>query len=505
MSNNLLEAIEQNLPAIIVVLPLLIAPILAVFSAKSENSRYFAWLLCFATCGLVTAAAGFQLIQVEMYGAKAYDFGNWPSAVGIEHLADNFNAMLLLFVAAISFIILPYALMSIEREVKPARIPIFYASFLLCLSGLLGMLSTNDMFNFFVFLEVSSITGYAMVALGRDKKALLAAFNYLIIGSVGATFYVLGIMFLFAQTGSLNFGEVSQALAGFEANKLTIAAFAFIAVGLMIKAGVYPLASWLPSAYAEAPQFVSGWMSGTATKVALFAFIKVIFTLFGASLLFEQIGFDSVLLVLALAAMFYGSIAAIYQRDVKKLLAYSSIANVGYIVLGVALANQAGMISAIFNLVAHGVAKTGAFLALGVLVMAARGSRFEDLSGLGKKMPFTMLLFIIFGLSLIGVPLTAGFIAKWHLLAAAMSGGYAVLIVTSIMLSSLLAVVYVWRIVEVAYFGELSAKMKKKKDLSDPDSYYLAPLWLLAGALVYFGVNPSGLLNLARDVAGGLL
>lgn len=505
MFQTILASIEDNLPAIIIGLPLLFAPILAIISTKTENSRYFAWLGCFLVTGLMVAASGFQLIQVEMYGANSYDFGSWPRNVGIEHLADNFNAMLIFFVAAIAFVTMPYALTSVEKEISKVRIPTFYACFLLCLAGLIGMLSTNDLFNFFVFLEVSSLTSYAMVALGKDKKALLAAFNYLIIGAIGATLYLLGVMFLYAQTGSLNFGEIAQSLAGLEMNKLSLAAFIFIAVGLMIKAGVHPLASWLPAAYAEAPSFVSGFMSGTATKVALFAFIKILFTLFGAQIIFEEIGFDIVLKFIALFAMFYGSIAAIYQTDVKRLLAYSSIANVGYIILGVALANQAGLTSAIFNLVAHGLAKTGAFLAIGILVMQAGGSSFKHLGGLGKKMPFTMFLFIIFGLSLIGTPLTAGFIAKWYLLSASMQSEFAFMFVLSVLLSSILAVVYIWRVVEMAYFSDLSANMKRRKILQDPDSYSLAPLWLLAAAVIYFGVYPSGLLSLANNVAGGLL
>jgi multicomponent Na+:H+ antiporter subunit D len=312
-------------------------------------------------------------------------------------------------------------------------------------------------------------------------------------------------MFLYAQTGSLNFADVAQSLASADANKLTVAAFVLIAVGLMIKAGVFPLASWLPNAYAYAPEFVSGFVAGTATKVALFALIKIIFTLFGAGLLFSKLGLDSVLLVVALAAMFYGSIAAIYQTNVKKLLAYSSIANVGYIILGVALFNQAGLIAAIFNIVAHGLAKTGAFLAIGALVMKAGGADFKDLAGLGKKMPFTALLFVIFGFSLVGVPLTAGFVAKWYLLNAAIPADHVYLIIAAILLNSFLAVIYIWRVVEALYFNDLSDKLKKRKDLADDNSYILQPLWVLAAAVLYFGIHPEPLLRLAQKVAGGLL
>jgi len=492
----MLKLIEQNLPAIIVILPLLFAPLLAMLSGKNDKSRYLAWLLCFAVCGLTAAHAGYQLARVEIYGATSYSFGNWANSVGIEHLPDRFNSLLILFVALLSFVTMPYALTSIGKEVEGRKIPIFYACFLLCISGLLGMLSTNDLFNFFVFLEVSSITSYAMVALGKDKQALLAAFKYLIIGSIGATLYLLGIMFVYAQTGTLNFGDAAQMLVQSPANKVTIAGFCFIIAGLMIKAGVLPLASWLPNAYAQAPSYVSGFLAGTATKVALFALIKVLFTLFSAGLIFEQLHFDSILKIIAVAAMLYGSVAAIYQSNVKKLLAYSSIANIGYIILGVAMLNQAGLTSAIFNFIAHGVAKTGAFLAIGVFVMQAGSANFKDFAGMGKKMPFTTILFLIFGLSLIGTPLTAGFISKWYLINAAIEEP---LLLLAILLSSVLALVYIWRIVEAAYFTDTKAKY------SEPDSYSLMPLWALAAAIIYFGIYPSGLLRLASGVAGDLL
>jgi multicomponent Na+:H+ antiporter subunit D len=200
--------------------------------------------------------------------------------------------------------------------------------------------------------------------------------------------------------------------------------------------------------------------------------------------------------IVAVAAIFYGSVAAIYQTNVKKMLAYSSIANVGYIILGLAMLNEAGLTSSIFQLVAHGIAKTGAFLEIGCFVLAVGGVEFKDLAGLGKKMPFTTLLFLIFGLSLIGVPLTAGFIGKWYLLSATIS---APILLIAVLLSSVLAVVYIWRVVEAAYFGTTKVK------LADPDSYSLVPLWTLAAAVIYFGVHPSGLLRLASSVAGDLL
>lgn len=498
--NNLIH----NLPALIVALPLAAAPLVALVSSKNENSRWLAWLACFAVSGLCGAAASYLLVQIEIFGTVAYDFGGWSSAIGIQYVLTEFNIVLILLVSMLAFFTLPFALPSIEAEIDKSKIPFFYACFMLCLSGLLGMLSTNDLFNFFVFLEISSLCSYALVASRGTVAATKAAYNYLIIGSIGGSFYLLGVMLVYAQTGTLNFNDAAQILASAPNNNVIAAAFCLLALGLMIKAGVFPLASWLPNAYAQAPSFVSGFLAGTATKVALFALIKVLFVLFSANLSFGFLAFDKVLLWFALAAIFYGSISALFQINLKKMLAFSSIANVGYIVLGVALLTQSGLVAAIFALIGHAIGKSGAMLAAGAMAnrLGLDELTYDKIRGIGRKMPFTCFLFILFGLSLIGIPLTAGFIGKFYLLSASIEQNTSLmpLLVGAIALSSLLAVAYVWRVVEAAYFGKFAGKK-----LSDPSSYYLLPLWTLAAIGLYLGLFPSALVRLVENVAGGLL
>jgi multicomponent Na+:H+ antiporter subunit D len=332
-------------------------------------------------------------------------------------------------------------------------------------------------------MEISSLATYTLIALGPDRRALLAAYQYLIVGTIGATFYVIGVGLLYTVTGSLNLVDIAGKLATIENTRPLLSALAFLTVGISLKLALFPLHVWLPNAYAYAPSAATAFLAATATKVAVYLMMRFFFSVFGVGFVFEAHSVSTILLILSIAAMFGASLVAIFQEDIKRMLAYSSVAQIGYITLGIALANQDGLTGGIVHLFNHAVMKSALFLVLGAVFYKIGTVRIGGLAGIGRQMPVTMASFVIAGLSIIGTPGTAGFISKWYLAAGALEKGWwwlAFLIV----LSSLLAVVYIGRVVEIAWFRPPSEECAAA---TEPPLAMLVPIWVLTLATIYFG------------------
>jgi len=441
------------------------------------------------------------LIQVLDSGPISYAMGGWAPPIGIEYRVDVFSAFLLVLISTIGAVIMPYAKRSVEKEIAPGQQAWFYTLYLLCLCGLLGIAITGDAFNVFVFMEVSSLATYALIAMGRDRRALLAAYQYLVMGTIGATFYVIGVGLLYSMTGTLNMADMASRLSGIENSRAVLAALAFLTVGISLKLALFPLHVWLPNAYAYAPSMATVFLAATATKVAVYLLLRYFFTVFGASVIFTNLPVSPIFLILSLAAMFGASIVAVFQDDVKRMLAYSSVGQIGYITLGIAIANQTGLTGGIVHLFNHALMKGALFMAIGAVFYQIGSVKLDDLAGIGKRMPITMGAFLIAGLSIIGVPGTVGFVSKWYLVLGAFEQGWwwlAFLIVTS----SLISVVYIGRIVEVVWFRPLSAAARRAEE---PPLSMLLPTLLLVAATIYFGFDTSATAGIAGRAAEWLL
>ncbi|MBR9834958.1 MAG: monovalent cation/H+ antiporter subunit D family protein, partial [Alphaproteobacteria bacterium] len=362
--------------------------------------------------------------------------------------------------------------------------------------------ATGDAFNLFVFLEISSIATYVLVALGagRDRRALPAAINYLLMGTMGASFYVVGVGFLYAATGTLNMIDLAVRLEDLGQNKAVLAGYAFIFVGLGVKAAMFPLHQWLPNAYAYSPSFVTTFLAATATKVAIYALVRFLFTVFGLEFTFEGSSLIWILMPMGIAAMVACSFQAAFQTDVRRTLAYSSVAQVGYMLLGISLATTAGVTAGLFHLVNHGLIKGALFMAIAGVVLTYKGTSLNDFRGLARSAPWTMAAFAIAALSLIGVPLTAGFQSKYALVMALFDGGWA-WAVGVVMFSSLLAVIYMGRILEAAFFR---APLNPNKMQKEAPLLILIPLWVLALANIWVGIDGGFVYGLASDAASAL-
>ena len=494
-------ALAAHLPALQVVIPLLGA-VLSAFLRRGRS----AWALATLVSWLMPVISVLLLDKVMTGGPISYHLGGWAPPIGIEYRVDLLSAFVLLIVSGIGAIMMPFARMSVAHEIDGDKQVWFYSMYLLCLTGLLGITITGDAFNLFVFLEISSLSTYVLIAMGRNRRALLAAYQYLIMGTIGATFYIIGVGLLYLVTGSLNMVDIAGRLVEPAAHNLRpiLAALAFITVGISLKLALFPLHVWLPGAYAHAPSMATAFLAGTATKVAIYVLIRLLFSVFGAAISFKSLPTSEVMVVLSVAAMFIASLMAVFEADLKRMLAYSSLAQVGYITLGIALANVQGLTGALVHLLNHAVMKTALFMALGAIVYRLGAIRINDVAGIGRQMPLTMATFVVGGMALVGVPGTSGFVSKWYLALGAFERGWWPL-VFAILASSLLAVVYVGRVVEAAWFREPSEAVSK---LSDPPWSMLAPMLLLAAATLYLGIDSEASASLARRAAevlvGGL-
>ncbi len=485
-----------HLPALQVVITLIAAPACILVRGRDFAVALTASWAAFAVSCLL-------LDRVLAEGVISYELGGWAAPLGIEYRVDSLNAFVLLIVTGIASVVLPYTRSSLPLEMMREKTYLFYCAFLLCLTGLLGVAITGDAFNLFVFLEISSLSSYILISLGPHRRALTAAYQYLVVGTIAATFIVIGIGLLYGATGSLNMDDIAARLPATGYDRTVIAAFAFLTVGAAVKLALFPLHFWLPKAYSYAPSSVSAFLAATATKVAVYVLIRFLFTVFGIEFSFETLPTAAPLMLLALLAMFVASTVAIFQDSVKRILAYSSVAQIGYMVLGISMVSAPGLTASILHLFNHALMKGALFLVVGCIAFRQSSFRIDDLAGIGRRMPWTMAAFVVAGLSLIGIPLTAGFISKWYLILAAFAHGawwLAVLIVAS----SLLTVIYVWRVVEVAYFRSPTSGSVAAEPGEAPASL-LVPTWVLAGLNVYFGLDTTLPVGIAQHAARALV
>ena len=488
--------IIQNLPALQVVIPLLAAPICFLIPSN-RLAGLFATLISW-----ITFIIAIQLVMATRDGTVLhYAFGGWAPPWGIDYSVDTLNSYVLLIVSGIASVVFPYSLTSIQREIPESHHKLFFTSLILCLAGLLGMTITGDAFNLFVLLEISSLSSYTLISLGRDRRALTASFQYLIMGTIGATFILIGVGLLYALTGTLNMADLAARISSIGESRTLQAAFTFLLVGFGLKLAMFPLHLWLPNAYAYAPSAVSAFLGSTATKVAIYALLRFLFTIFGVEFSFDAMQVHWLLMPLAVIAVMFASLVAVFQDGAKKVLAYSSVAQIGYMLLGISLFNMTGLTATLLHLFNHALMKGGLFLTLGAIAYSIGTTNVNDMRGLGKSMPITMAAFVVGALSLIGVPLTVGFISKWYLILASLEKGYWPLTVI-ILISSLIAVIYIGRIIEKAYFHP---RPGGSKPVAEAPMSLLIPTWTLISANIYFGVNSQLSIELATTAAAALM
>lgn len=481
----------NHLPVLQVIVPLMAAPACLLLRQSK-----LVWVFATTVCAIALLISFQLLYQVQAHGPVIYELGGWQAPIGIEYRIDMLSAFILVLVSGIATVVLMGAHTSIQKEIPKDKHTLFYIAFLLCFTGLLGIVATGDAFNVFVFLEVSSLSAYTLIGLGKDRRALWASYQYLIMGTIGATFILIGIGLIYMVTGTLNMTDMAERLPEVTQSKTLFTAFAFFIVGVCLKLALFPLHLWLPNAYAYAPSVVTAFLAATATKVAIYVLLRFVFTIYGVEFSLSHLPLPQILGGLGILGVISASIVAIMQSNVKRMFAFSSVAQIGYMILGFSMGSPAGLKATLLHVFNHALIKGAIFMAIAGVVYRVGSANIKDFKGIGKTMPITTAAIVVGGFSLIGVPLTVGFVSKWYLIIALMEQGQWFM-VALVLVGSLLAVVYVWKLIEVAYF---QAPEEGGPEIKEAPITILVPTLLLVAANIYFGIDTDFTVNVA-DIA----
>ena len=402
----------------------------------------------------------------------SYFLGGWnatdfPRGIGIEYRVDLLNATVLVVIAAVALLAALFSKRFVPKE-TPGREPQYYTLFLLLATGLMGMTITADAFNLYVLIEVASLTGYALIAMGT-RRAAVAAYQYVIVGTIGASFYLLGVGYLYIKTGTLNMVGIHDILMqeDLHSSPAVYVAFILIFAGVWIKLAFFPLSAWLPNAYSRAPTVTGCIVAPLVTKVSVYIMLRMMLTVFGPEYVYTELSWAGPMVWIAILAILAGSIMALGQKDLRRMLTYLIIAEVGYMVGGAWLlapgglargeslySTATGLLGTSYHIVSDATMTLCLFLAAAAMITKVGSSRIEDMKGLFRKSPITMACFLVGAFAMIGVPPTCGFFSKWYLVTGAFDAGrweFA----AALLISSLINAVLFFRIIEYAYFGKL--------------------------------------------------
>lgn len=484
-----------HLPVLSIVSLLVFAYLMPLFSRWKKEWCLPATLLVLA---FSFVSSMYLARRVLAQGPFIYHMGNWTPPWGIEFLVDYLGVFTALVITGVALLVFVYATSDLPHELLPGRIGWYCTLYLLLIGSMVGMALTNDLFNLFVWVEICAISSCAIISVKDSRECVEASFKYMVLSAVGSGCMLLSIALIYMITGHLNMSFIAAALPETMAlyPKNLLAALALLMVGLGVKAALFPLHVWLPDAHASAPSPSSAVLSGLVIKIYAVAMIKILFRVFPA----QFAGITPVLtmlLWLSTLAVIIGSMFAFVQEDIKKMLAYSSVAQIGYVFLGIGLANEGGLMGGILHIFNHAIMKSMLFLAAGAFIYSTGVRKISDLKGIGRTMPVPAIAFTIGAMAMVGIPATNGFISKWHLALGALDGGRP-FYVAVILLSSLLNGLYYLPIVINAFFNEPQGKVMEPRPLPPAMSI---PLVLLGSACIYFGLAPSGAAGLATKAA----
>lgn len=450
---NLIEL----LPILIIVLPMsaaLLSPFVSMLMRRAGR-----WIVILGLAGALASSIG--LLRQVMYTAGHsihYAVGNWKAPLGIEFVIDPLNALLVCFITFLALCAVLYSGHFSQAGHWLLGGGYFTLMSLLCV-GLCGMTLTGDVFNLYVFLEIASLSCYGLVALGSSKRSVLAAFRYLLIGTIGASFYLMAIGILYSMTGSLNMADISVLIQPQMDSPLIILACVCLVAAFGIKMALFPFHSWQPDAYSYSHPGASPLISGVMSKVPALAMFRFFFFIFGVQ---NWIIADTVQIIGILGAigMVYGSVMALSQTDFRRMLAYSSVAQLGYVALGLGIGNVYGLTGSFLHILNHIFMKGGLFFAIGGIQYRFGIVEINKFGQLYKKMPYTCFTIVMGSLAMVGIPPTGGFFSKWYLMLGALeSGDY--IYIGVLVLSSLLNAIYFLRVIEKIFIAPAPNELKE--------------------------------------------
>ena len=485
-------SLMDHMPILVILFPLtatLLCPLLCHFSMNIAKRIVITALFISVICSVV------QLAQVVVSGqAIHYELGGWKVPYGIEFVTDGLNGTVTLLVAVISW---TTALFSSpfekrERGSNTLRSAGYYSMLSFLAVGLLGMSQTGDAFNLYVFMEITAISGYGLIACGEGKGPI-AAFRYLLTGTIGASLYLLGVGFLYAATGTLNMSDLAKYMPEVSDSPLIIFSIGCLIIGFGIKMALFPLHGWQPAAHSYAHPAADPMIAGIMIKVPAYAMLRFFFCIFKSTSPVMETFLD-VLGIMAVMGVLFGSLKALRYDTYNKILAYSSIGQVGYIAMGFAIGNMYGLLGAVLHIISHAFMKAGLFYTSGALKFRYDIHETTQLGQIYRQMPATSLTMTVCALSMIGLPPFAGFFSKWYLaLGAIENGQYG--FVAVLIASSLLSAIYFFRVLEKLYMDKKDEKIaenagRSNKKLELPWQI-IVPMLVAVAAVILIGLFNS--------------
>jgi len=471
------------LPAFVAI-PLIAAFVLPLFGRRGK----FAIVLAnAATISLLVLS----IIFICTGETGIYLVGQWTIPLGINLVLDGLSILLLLTISIVSSAIMLFSARYMEQYTSKTK---YLSLLMLMIAGMNGVVLSGDIFNLFVFLEIASLSSYALVGFGCEHEELEAAFKYMVLGSIASAFLLFAVALVYGNTGSLNMAYISQIIQSTGMNKGLAFALVLFITGFGLKAALVPFHAWLPDAHPSAPAPISAMLSGVIIKaLGIYALCRIIFNVFGISV---TIGW--ILVILGVLSMVVGVFLAVGQWDLKRLLAYHSISQMGYVVMGIGLGAliiaQGGdnkwavlaIMGGLFHLVNHAVFKSLLFLMSGSVEMATGTRELKQLGGLATVMPVTRAVSFIASASIAGVPPFNGFWSKLILVVSAVGAGFYGLAGITVLVS-LVTLISFLKIQRYAFLGELPENLKQVKEVSRSmlvSMGFLACLCVLMGLLV---------------------
>ena len=492
----------SHLPVIIFLIPFLSAISMPLVGLKRPRwCRPMTMVSVFA----MSVAACVNLWLVLNHGETRYAFGGWPIStalpdppLGIEWVNDALASVMLVTLSCLTSVCLVFG-GPVTPQSLGRRAALYYTLILLLISGLTGIVFAGDIFNVFVFLEVASLSAYALVGVSGGR-ALVASFRYLILGTLGASFYLLGVVFFYAATGTLNMADLAQQMADkpeLLTSKAVIGGSTFMFIGFGIKMALFPLHGWLPDAYTHAPDAISPLLAGLMTKVALYAWVRVMFWVLGARADLSQVHLLTLLGALGSVAAVVGALMALGQQNLKRMFAFSGVSHIGLILIGVSQGNAAGFAGGMFYLINDAVTQAAMFFIAGAAVYHHGARTVDEIAKLRQGSRWLTGGLIILALSMIGIPPTGGFFGKWHIILGAMEAGN-YFAVAAVIVSSLLTMAYFQRLF-VRLFSEQPASPGEPR--VETHLAFRASVGVASAGILVLGLCSDPIVKVFRSIA----
>ena len=475
-------------PILLIIVPLAFAFALPIVGLISKKIIKYIPVLVF----LFNLIISLLLIPKVLDQTIIVKIGGFHPPFGINLFVGPVGILFSALIALAGFLVSIYALSYIKEGPKEK----YHILYLLLLTGATGVVLTGDMFNLFVFFEILCISSYALVAYLGNKAGIESSIKYLIQGSVGSSLLLLGIGLLYGQLGTLNMADIANQIHSSSSPSIFVPMVLMI-TGLGVEAAIFPLNAWLPDAHSSAPSSISAILSGIAIEVGLYAVIRIIFTIFNAS------NFLMFFIFLGVLTLLIGEMSAFSQKNIKRMLAYSSIGQIGLIMFAVSLNTQYGVSAGLFQMISHTLGKGLLFLAAGYMIYRSGSMDISSFEGIGKKMPYTSLAFTIGTFSIIGLPPFIGFASKFMVIKAALAkeGILFTVLIGLALIGTIIESAYFFRVVQVIYFKKGNGNQVRK----EAPITGLIPMFIFALLIIFIGVYPNFIIKILNSAASELL